>query len=195
MKNSIYLLALILGISGTAVAQQCGTGSYGSNGGSSYYNAIETVGKVTVRKRGYVDRLWVTEASIVKDRGNRMSVEYILDNGDVLTVMMRKKNNGGHGNGHGNGHQANNYHNPYAVGASNNYYYGSNSGRRNGRFGTFDVHCVRLNGRVIDNGCGTVRIEKGYGRSDKTFINLDMARLGKWKGNAEIFRRGGGGRY
>ena len=180
MKKAIYLLALILGISGTAAAQSCGGGYYG--GGTSYYNSIDAVGKVNIRKRGFIDRRWVVDARIINDRGGRLSLEYVFANGDVLTVMAKRRR--GQGNHHqGFGHNDD----PYVVGASNNYYYGSNAGPRRAN-GTFEVHCVRINGRTIANNCGTIRIQNGYGRFAKTFINIDMGRRGIWKGNADVFK-------
>lgn len=192
MKKAIFLFALILGISGTSAAQSCGNGNYGN--GSSYYNTIGSVGKINIRKRNSVDRRWVTEATLIKDRGNKLTLEYILENGDVLTVMAKKNRsgNGNQGNGQygNNQHGSNQYDDPYILGASNNYYYGASNRNRGNRGGKFDVHCVRLNGRTIANNCGTIRIEPGYGFFSKTFINIDMGRRGTWKGNAEAGKQG-----
>jgi len=184
MKKLIFLFALVLGISGLAVAQSCGGGYYGSNSGTSYYNSFDAVGKVKIRKRGFEKRRWVVEANIIKGRNDGITLEYVFANGGVLTVMGKKQRHGGG--------QHDDFDNAYANGASNNYYYGASNGPRRNRGGTFEVHCVQLNGRTIANNCGTIRIEKGYGRMINTFINVDMGRRGKWKGNAKVRR---GGRY
>ncbi|NNE28641.1 MAG: hypothetical protein HKN16_03345 [Saprospiraceae bacterium] len=190
MKKAIFLFAFIFGIIGFASAQSCSNGGYYGNSGYSYYsNSIDAVGKVNIRKRGFVDRRWVVDAKIIKRQGKRLQLKYVFANGDVMTVMAKNRGERNRHNqgGHFDDDHYDDFDTPYGMGASNNYYVNSNS---RGRTGKFDVHCVRLNGRTINNSCGTILIEGGYGRSMSTFVNLDMGRRGKWKGNAKVRRQG-----
>lgn len=183
MKKTILFFALILGMSGLAVAQTCGTGGGYSNYGNDYYYNSNTngnigygsLGVINARWKGYFDRHQVVDARLLRTGRQKVTIEYTFDNGDVLEVQAKRLR--------GNGHAYGNNRNGRRVG--NNYQYNSN---RNFGGGDFEIHCANLNGRELPVKFGTLSIEDGSGRRARTHLDMEVGRRGSFRGTVRAFK-------
>jgi len=182
MKKTIFLFALILGVSGFAVAQTCGTGGYGYNdysygsntgyGNDYHYNSnSQFLGTITSRWRGSFDRHRVVDSRLVKTGRNKVTIEYFFANGDVLEVQAKRNN--GYGNHRGNGQRF-----------GNDYYYNSNRNRIGGRF---EIHCASINGQSLPINCGTLTIDRSNGRRLNTHLDMEVSRRESFRGTVRVF--------
>ncbi len=189
MKKTIFLFALILGVSGLAVAQTCGTGNgynnygYSSNAGYGndyYYNSnSQFLGTITSRWRGNFDRHRVVDARLAKNGRNKVTIEYFFANGDVLEVQARRRTGNAYGHHRGNGAQRGN-----GQRFGNNYHFNSNGNLPRGEF---EIHCASINGRAIPINCGTLTVDRTNGRKLNTHLDMEVSRRESFKGTVRVF--------